>query len=196
MAKPKNAGEEKATGTAAARATPADGVAKRNRAPAPADPPAVKEQSTSPRARKAGESKGAGGKTGAAPGAGGTKAAAAPARRASLGATSGPDLRSDLRAFASARPEGWNHDDWLSFLAHLQQRGHDTEDADAIGLQLERERLGVLLERVQGMGPRRVQTLVERYDTCWSLRHADLDELARLPGMNRALAERVKQEVR
>lgn len=106
------------------------------------------------------------------------------------------DLRSDLRAFASARPEGWGHDDWLSFLDHLRGRGHDTADEGAVGLALERERLAVVLERIAGMGPRRVATLVERYDTYWSLRHADLDEIAALPGMNRALAERVKQDVR
>lgn len=118
-----------------------------------------------------------------------TAAAKAPAAAAN-------DLRSDLRAFASARPEGWGHDDWLSFLDHLRERGHDTADEGAVGLALERERLAVVLERVAGMGPRRVATLVERYDTYWSLRHADLDEIAALPGMNRALAERVKQEVR
>jgi Helix-hairpin-helix domain len=108
----------------------------------------------------------------------------------------GPDLRADLRDFVQARPEGWGHDDWLAFLDHLAGRGHDTANADAIGLALERERLAAVLETVQGMGPRRVQTLVDRYETFWSLSHADLDEIAALPGMNRALAEKVKQKVR
>jgi hypothetical protein len=184
MAKPKDAGDGKAKGAAgAAKKAAKEGVARRNGAPAPADPPAVKEGSTSPRARKAAEAKGAA-----------ARARPAPARRASLGATtSGPDLRADLRSYASARPEGWNHDDWLSFLAHLSERGHDTSDAESIGRQLERERLGVMLERIAGMGPRRVQTLVERYDTLYSARRADVDELAALPGMNRALAEKVRQ---
>ena len=116
--------------------------------------------------------------------------------RATAAASEGPDLRADLRGFVQARPEGWGHDDWLAFLDHLAGRGHDTGDADAIGLALERERLAAILETVQGMGPRRVQTLVDRYETFWSLSHADLDEIAALPGMNRALAEKVKQKVR
>jgi excinuclease UvrABC nuclease subunit len=46
---------------------------------------------------------------------------------------------------------------------------------------------------VQGMGPRRVDAVVQRYDTLWSARRADVDEIATLPGMNRSLAEKVRQ---
>ncbi|HEU0053558.1 MAG TPA: helix-hairpin-helix domain-containing protein [Longimicrobium sp.] len=183
MARPKNAGDGRAGKTDGK--TAGDGLAKRGRTSAPADPPAVKEGSTSPRGRKAAD--GAVAKSGVA------KPAKAPARRAP--APDGPDLAADLRAFAVARPEGWNHDDWLAFLAHLAGRGHDTSDADGIGLRLERERLGVMLEGVQGMGPRRVQTLVDRYDTLYSIRAAGVDELAALPGMNRPLAEKVRQSL-
>lgn len=115
------------------------------------------------------------------------------AKKPSARKTSGPDLRADLRAFASARPEGWGHEDWLSFLDHLKTRGHETGDDTQIGQLLERERLAVLLERIPGMGPRRVQALVERFETAWSAARADVDEVASLPGMNRVLAEKVRQ---
>lgn len=178
--------------------TPAAGVAldARTAAPAPADPPEVKAQSLSPRARKAA--------------AANTAAAKQPAdRTASRSATKGrgakkesggfvhtprrPDLREDLRAFVQARPGGWGHDDWMTFLDHLRGRGHDTSDPEAVGLLLERERLWALLERVPGMGPRRIEAVVGRFDTIWSAHHAGVDEIAALPGMNRSLAEKVRQ---
>jgi excinuclease ABC subunit C len=104
------------------------------------------------------------------------------------------NLRADLREFASARPGGWNHDDWVGFLDHLRGRGHDVSDSDSVGVSLERERLAVHLEQIPGMGPRRVDALVNRYHTLYSLSHAGVDELAEVPGMNRALAERVRQQ--
>ena len=164
-------------------------------APAPADPPEVKAAATSPRARKAAAEKAA------APAKGVGKAAAkgkkaATYKRDEFPTKRGPDLRADLRDFAVARPGGWDHHDWLSFLDHLRERGHDTADADAIGLALERERLAVLLGQVPGMGPRRVQAVVERFDTVWSLHHADLDQIAAVPGMNLSLAEKVRQAIR
>src|SRR5690606_33332913 len=51
------------------------------------------------------------------------------------------DLQKDLREFASARPSGWSHGDWLTFLEGLSERGHNVADRDAIGLALEKERL-------------------------------------------------------
>jgi hypothetical protein len=163
-------------------------------APSPADPPEVKEASLSPRARKAAvvKQKEAAtvkkarpiAKSGARAGV-----AAADAKRATA------DLRSDLRAFAAGRPQGWDHKDWLAFLEHLRERGHETSDADAIGKALERERLAVVLETVQGMGPKRVDSLVERFQTLWSLRHAPVDAIATTPGMNLSLAEKVRQAI-
>ncbi|HEX6913250.1 MAG TPA: helix-hairpin-helix domain-containing protein [Longimicrobium sp.] len=105
-------------------------------------------------------------------------------------------LAADLRAFAMARPSGWDHDDWVSFLAHLGEQGHDVSDADGIGRRLERERLGVVLGGVQGLGPKRVDGLVERFETLWSLRHASAAEVASVPGMTRPLAERLVEDLR
>ena len=155
-------------------------------APAPADPPAVKAASLSPRGRKAVAEKKAAPKK--------------PAKKWVQDEKGGfsykgqePDLKADLRAFVVARPSGWGHEDWLAFLDHLRERGHDTSDPDAIGRLLERERLAAMLERVQGMGPKRVAAVVDRYETAWSCARADVDEIAGLPGLNRSLAEKVRQ---
>jgi hypothetical protein len=130
----------------------------------------------------------------------GVSAAAAAGNAPRAGGTNRQDdvrrssnLRADLRAFVDARPAGWNHDDWIGFLDHLRGRGHDVSDSAGVGMQLERERLTACLEQVPGMGTKRVDTIVDRYHTLYSARHADVDELAGLPGMNRALAERVRQ---
>lgn len=105
-------------------------------------------------------------------------------------------LQADLRAFAMARPGGWNHEDWVLFLSELQAGGHDVSDAERIGSRLEQERLGVVLGSVQGLGPKRVQALVDRFHTLWSMRQAGADEVALVPGMTRPLAERVVEELR
>lgn len=188
MAKTTAAGERPARTPRAAQAdTPAAKPARTRGAPAPADPPAVKEAALSPRARKAAaEKKATPAKQPAATRAGS-------ARRGFEPRVKGPDLREDLRAFVTARPGGWGHEDWVTFLDHLAGRGHDVSNADSIGLQLERERLAAALEGVQGMGPRRIDAVVQRYDTLWSARNAGVDEIAALPGLNRSLAEKVRQ---
>lgn len=105
-------------------------------------------------------------------------------------------LQADLRAFAQGRPGGWSHDDWLAFLADLGERGHDVSDPDGIGARLERERLRVMLGAVQGLGPKRVEALVDRFDTLWSMRRASTDEVAAVAGMTRPVAERLVEELR
>ncbi len=109
--------------------------------------------------------------------------------------TDQPDLARDLDDFAAAQPGGWSHEDWMNFLEYLAQRGHDTSNPDAIGIDLERKRLALILGEVPGMGPKRVQNLVERYDTLWNLRQATVDELAEHKSLTRALAERVYEAV-
>jgi hypothetical protein len=103
-------------------------------------------------------------------------------------------LQADLRAFAIARPSGWNHEDWLGFLDALRQKGHDLSAPEEIGSRLERERLGVVLSGIQGIGPKRVDALVNRFHTLYSARHASVEEFAGA-GLPRADAERVLREL-
>jgi len=107
----------------------------------------------------------------------------------------GPDLQGDLREFAGARPQGWSHDDWLHFLDYLKERGHDTGDADEIGRRLERERIALALEGVEGLGPRRMEALEQRFGSLWHLRQASADEIAALPSINRGVAQRIREKL-
>lgn len=110
--------------------------------------------------------------------------------------SSGVDgLRKDLRDFAVARPDGWGHDDWLRFLEHLEQRGHNIADRDAIGSLLERERLALALERIPGVGPRRVQSIADRYGYLWRLRETSAEQLSREANVPRAIAVRVLEAI-
>lgn len=107
----------------------------------------------------------------------------------------GPDLKQDLRDWAAARSGGWSHQDWENLLGDLQSRGHDVGDREAVGRQLEQEKLALRLESVQGMGRARVQSLVDRFGTLYSLQRSSVDEIAEVPNITRSLAERIKQEV-
>ena len=82
----------------------------------------------------------------------------------------------------------------MAFLGHLGERGHDVSDQQTIGTRLERERLAVALEAIEGLGPKRVQSLVDRFQTMWSMRHAQAADIATVAGMTRPLAERVVQQ--
>lgn len=151
-----------------------------------------------------GASKGAGAAKSGAAKSGGAKAADGAAKTGSRGggAKSGSrtqpktDLRRDLRDFASGRPDGWNHEDWMGFLEHLQSRGHNINDRDQIGTMLERERLAVVLEKVQGMGPARVNAIAERYGSIWNLRNTSAEDLSRDASIPQPLAEKVVEAVR
>lgn len=142
-------------------------------------------------ARTAAPRKGARSAAATAPAGTGTVAGSAAKRTSSRARSTGPDLQKDLRAFASGRPDGWGHDDWLHFLEDLEQRGHNVNDRDAIGSMLERERLVLALEKVPGVGPRRVQAIADRYGYLWRLRETDADQLAREAKVPRGVAERV-----
>ncbi|HEV2130793.1 MAG TPA: helix-hairpin-helix domain-containing protein, partial [Longimicrobiaceae bacterium] len=109
---------------------------------------------------------------------------------------SGPDLRGDLREFISSRPHGWGHDDWTGLLGNLRERGHDVNDPDQIGRQLEQERLSHRLEQVEGLRPQQVRALSERFRTLWSLQQASVDEIAEVQNINRETAQRVHEQLR
>ncbi len=113
------------------------------------------------------------------------------ARRAAPPKGNGSDLKSDLREFAKGRPHGWNHEEWLGFIEHLRGKGHNINDQEAIGSMLERERIGVLLEKVPGLGAQRIRSLSEAFGNVWRLREADADQIARTAKLPRDVAQRV-----
>jgi len=107
----------------------------------------------------------------------------------------GPDLRKDLRDFASARPQGWGHEDWLRFLEDLRDRGHNIEDREAIGVALERERLDLALSRFEELEEEGRSVLVERFQTLWSFRSGDVEAISSIAGIPREVADRLRAEV-
>lgn len=106
-------------------------------------------------------------------------------------------LRNDLRIFIDDHPAGWNHDDWLELLRSLETKGFGTDEADHIGLELERERVrwGLANLGISGLGPKRREALADRFPTWWTLRHASPDQIAEIESIHRALAEQVAQAV-
>jgi excinuclease UvrABC nuclease subunit len=105
-------------------------------------------------------------------------------------------LQMELRRFATSRPHGWNHDDWMALLTQLRSEGHDVEDAECVGNALERERLAVVLSGVPGLGPRRIDAIVNRFTTIWRLSQAEVTDLVALRTIPRSLAERTLDTVR
>ena len=106
-------------------------------------------------------------------------------------------LTERLHAFAEAHPEGWNHDEWLGLLDDLNRSGAETSEADLVGKQLEEMRLAGKLRQsgVSGLGPKRIEALVNRFGTVWSLKHASVDAVAEIPTIPRGLAEKVVKAV-
>lgn len=156
-------------------------------------PATKKAASRTPVAKRAAATGGAAGETSAS-GGGGTTKRATVKRRAS-GAGGPPDtLREHLRQFARSRPDGWGHDDWIGLLDELRGHGHDVSDPEAVGMQLEREHLMHRLEDVDGLG-RKSGALADRFGTLYSLRHASVDDIAGVKGMDRQLAERIKERL-
>ena len=98
-----------------------------------------------------------------------------------------------LNAFVESHPTGWNHDEWLALLSDLGQGGTDVSNPDVIGAELEKTRVTWELRRrgVPGLGPKRLEAIANRFGTIQELQGASVDEMARVPGMNRALAEKI-----
>jgi hypothetical protein len=100
--------------------------------------------------------------------------------------------------FIEAHPAGWNHGDWLGLLEDLERDGFDVSESDTIGYELENERLAWELRRrsVPGLGPKRIDAVVGRFGTLWSLRHAEVEDVAGIKTIPGALAEKVVAAVR
>ena len=102
-------------------------------------------------------------------------------------------MSTQLNAFVESHPTGWNHDEWLALLADLGQGGTDVSNPDAIGAELEKTRVTWELRRrdVPGLGRKRLEAIANRFGTIRELQNASVEEVARIPGMNRALAEKI-----
>lgn len=84
-----------------------------------------------------------------------------------------------LRAFVEEHAEGWNHNDWLAFLGRLQETGVKG-DPEEIGLELERTRLAAVLSerKIKGLGPRRIEAIVDQFGSLWNVRQAKAEDFA------------------
>jgi len=98
-----------------------------------------------------------------------------------------------LQAFIEAHPYGWGHEDWLGLISELETAGFDVADPDAVGRELEKERLAAELRRtaVPGLGPKRIDAVVDRFGTLWSFQHAEAEEVAEIKTIPGSLAEKV-----
>ena len=102
-------------------------------------------------------------------------------------------MQRQIQAFVEAHPDGWGHHEWLGLLADLESAGEDVSDAEAIGARLEEERLGATLRGfgVKGLGPKRIEAVVDRFGTLWSLSQASADDIAEIKTIPSALAGQV-----
>ena len=102
-------------------------------------------------------------------------------------------MKERLQAFVEGHPEGWDHADWMALLEDLEASGADVGDATKVGRALEKTRLEWELSRraVKGLGSKRSEALVDRFETLWSLRQASVDDVADVPTITRSLAEKV-----
>ena len=96
----------------------------------------------------------------------------------------------EVSEFVEAHVDGWNHDEWVGFLRHLENLGQDASDPDGIGLALEQERLRKTLRGsgLVGLGPKRIEALTEAYATLQFIRSIHGAEIAERAGIPQALA--------
>ena len=99
-----------------------------------------------------------------------------------------------LQAFVEEHPFGWSHEDWLQLLGSLEAAGADVSDPEALGYTLERTRLGLVLHenKVKGLGPKRIEAIVERFGTLWNASHATAADFAEIPTIPKGLAEKLE----
>lgn len=100
-------------------------------------------------------------------------------------------MRERMVAFIAAHPTGWDHGQWLNLLGELEGEGVDVSLPERVGRQLEEVRLAWVLEHlaVPGLGPKRVEALVQRFSTLWTLRRASAEEIAEIKTVPRTLAK-------
>lgn len=103
-------------------------------------------------------------------------------------------MKNRLKDFVQDHPDGWDHQSWLSLLSALEDDGVDVSNAEEIGRTLEQTRLAVMLQakKVSGLGPKRIQAVVDRFGTLWNLQHASAEEIAEIPTIHSDLADKVR----
>lgn len=114
-------------------------------------------------------------------------------------ARNNPEHFARIRAFLDVHPNGWSHADWERLVGELRGAGLLAHgDEEALGRDLERERLLATLDRlsVAGLGPKRRAAIIEQYPRLWDLRQASADDLAALPSIPRALASELVEALR
>jgi hypothetical protein len=108
------------------------------------------------------------------------------------------DTGLEVRRFVEEHPQGWGHEDWLEFLHGLSEAGHQISDPDGLGLEVERERLTQVLGRIElkGLGPKRREALADQFGSLYNLCSTDGEQIAKLTGIPRALADEVSRTLR
>lgn len=114
-----------------------------------------------------------------------------------MGVAKGPGRRSGYETFIlgdrQVRP-GPHHP-----ASHLIQQVRDEAHRFAIQAHRRRRQKSAQaspLERIPGVGPKRRQKLLEHFGGLQGLSRASVDELARLPGISRKLAERIAEDLK
>jgi hypothetical protein len=190
-----DAGKQQRTGGSSSGSSRA-GAARKGGAAAGAAKKSAGTKATGAKATGAKATARAGSKASRGDGAGARAArsgrGATAAQQGASDSTVSPALRKDLREFVQNHPGGWGHNEWIGLVNLLRDRGHDTIDTDRIGLALERERLTLVLERVPGLGARRVQAVADRYPRIWNVMQAGAEELAVAANLPKAVARRIK----
>lgn len=108
------------------------------------------------------------------------------------------DTGLEVRRFVEEHPQGWGHEDWLEFLHRLTETGYDITDPDGLGLAVERERLLQVLDRIElrGLGPKRREALTHHFGSLYDLCSTEGEQIARLTGIPRALADELSKTLR
>jgi len=81
---------------------------------------------------------------------------------------------------------------------HLVQRIRDEAHRFAIGYHQKvrtKESMKSALDSISGIGPKRKKALLRKFGSVKVIREADVDDIAAVPGMTRALAERLKENL-
>ncbi len=107
----------------------------------------------------------------------------------------GNGMRIELSDFVQAHPHGWGHEDWQRLLDGLRRRGFNVDDTESIGLALEKERVRRLLDGVSGLGPKRLEALIDRFPRIWDLQNASGEDLSSIPSIPRSIAETLHQSL-